>query len=254
MANIKLYGYVTSPYVMKVRCFLNFKALDHQFVHVRPGTNEQIKFTGQTQVPVLEIDGEWRKDSSPLGIWLEDLFPERPYLGADEDDRARIFAVDDWVSNRMIPARFREALDPDNKWRATRNGWRLAQVVNGGTPIPLKWRLAWPFVLKKAKFIQDLANTTDRNQPIAEMRSDILNELEAHLADGPFLGGRKTPSMADLSAFPILVSGYLMGMVGPFGWLDRPKLVQWAKAVQSELPTNPLPCDDRFVTRSLSGI
>ena len=80
MADIKLYGYSTSPYVRKVACCLYYKQLPFEFVPVNPVDPSEIAFTGQTQVPVLQIGDEWRIDSTPLALWLDELFPERPCL------------------------------------------------------------------------------------------------------------------------------------------------------------------------------
>ena len=65
MAQIKLYGYATSPYVRKNRCFLYYKGIDFTYVPVSPlKPRATIGHTNGTQVPVLEVDGEWRRESS----------------------------------------------------------------------------------------------------------------------------------------------------------------------------------------------
>ena len=94
MAKIRLYGYSTSPFVRKLGCCLYYKQLPFEFVPVDPTNPEQIAFTGQTQVPVLQIDDEWRNDSTPLALWLDELFPaatavwtQRAGAGADSKHR-----------------------------------------------------------------------------------------------------------------------------------------------------------------------
>ncbi|UTW55271.1 glutathione S-transferase family protein [Kordiimonas sp. SCSIO 12610] len=248
---IKLYGYATSPFVMKVSAYLKYKGLPYTYVHVRPRTNEAIKFTGQTQVPVLEINDEWRKNSSDLGAWLDERYPEKPLLGNSEAEKQTIWTIDRWISDVMIPARFREAVDWTNSFNSILNGWRLAKIVNFGTAIPLQWRLMWPVGVKRAPFIVDMVNTLDRSEPMEIMRSRILDELEAHIEDGPFLGGLKLPSLADFSAYPIIISPWLIGMRGDFSWKSRPVILNWMKAVQSHLPDNPLPVDERFLVREM---
>jgi glutathione S-transferase len=250
-ATIKLYGYATSPYVMKVAAYLKYKNLSYTHVHVRPRTNEAIKFTGQRQVPVLEIGDEWRLNSSDLGIWLDELFPDKPLLGKTEGERKKILHIDNWISDMMIPSRFREAVDWTNSFNSIRNGWRLAKIVNFGTPIPFKWRLFWPIGVKSAPFIVDMVNELDRHEPMENMRSRVLDELESHIAGGPFLGGLDAPSLADFSAYPVIISSWLIGMSGDFAWRSRPKILTWIQNVQSHLPANPLPVDDRFIVRAM---
>ena len=249
MADITLFGYATSPYVMKVACYLKFKKLDYDFVHVRPKTNEQIRFTGQTQVPVLKIGEEWRTESSELGWWLDELYPEPSLDGDNEQDAFVIRDVDEWVSQTLIRSRFREAVDWEDRVAAIRAGWRLAAIVNSGTPIPIHWRLLWPWAVKNAPFIVKMVNELDRSEPMPAMRERVLDEFETHLGKGPYLGGRSKPSLADLSAYPVMISGWLMGVGSNYPWMVRPKILHWMEAVQSHLPDNPLACRDRFITR-----
>lgn len=251
---ITLFGYATSPYVMKVKCYLDYKKLDYTFIHVRPKTAAEIAFTGQKKVPVLRIGDEWRVDSAALGHWLDEHFPEAPILGQDQAERDTVLAIDDWVSDFLIPGRFREVLDWDNALNSLQNGWRLARIVHAGTPIPLMWRLLWPVALRKVPFIQDLTREVDRQEPLADMRRRHCREFLSHLGAGPFLGGLAQPSLADLSAFPIFVSSYLLGMRSDYAWLEHPEIINWINRVAEHLPSNPqdlLPMDGRFVTRGL---
>ena len=83
MKTVKLYGYATSPYVRKVGCFLYYKGIEFEHIPVNPINPAQtIGHTNGTQVPVLEIDGEYRRDSSELAFWLDELLPEKPLCPA----------------------------------------------------------------------------------------------------------------------------------------------------------------------------
>ncbi len=249
MKKITLYGYATSPFVMKVGCYLKYKQLRFAHVPVNPVRPKQIAFTGQRRVPVLEIGDEWRLESSELGIWLDELHPERPLLGKDAVERQTILAQDRWISDVLIPSRFREVVDWTNSWHAIRNGWRLAAVVNSGTPLPRFVQLIWPFAVKRAEFIVRMVDGLDRNEPMPVMRRRLASEFVARLSGGPFLGGTSVPSLADLSAYPILLSGYMIGMEGEHAFLERPEIVEWMRRVQSHLPDNPFLAHPKFLKR-----
>ena len=92
---INLYGYATSPYVRKTGAFLYYKQLPFTLVPVNPSDPENTlgKFGG-TQVPVLEIGDEWRRESSDHALWLDEKFPERPLCPAEHRDQ--ILELDDW--------------------------------------------------------------------------------------------------------------------------------------------------------------
>jgi glutathione S-transferase len=249
MKKITLYGYATSPYVMKVGCYLKYKQLPFEFVPVNPTSPSQIKFTDQRQVPVLTIGDEWRKDSSPLGIWLDECFPEKSILGGEHKDK--VLAIDKWVSDQFIPARFRGAVEWESVVDSIRNGWILSTAVSSGTPLPAWIRFVWPFFVRKAGFIVDMVNELDLSESMQDMKLRLRDEFVEHLAGGPFLGGLAEPSLADLSLYPVVVSGHLMGMHGQTPMLEDPLVVAWMRRVQSELPSNPLLVSDDLIKRAL---
>jgi len=111
--------------------------------------------------------------------------------------------------------------------------------------------LIWPFAIARAGFIIKMIDDAfDRtNEDVISMRTRVMKEFEGHLREGPFLGGREKPSLADFSAYPMFMGGWLMGMKGSFDWKNRPRILTWLKRVQDTLPDNPLPCNDHMVLR-----
>lgn len=249
MDKIRLYGYATSPYVMKVGCYLKYKQLPFDFVPVNPMSPVQIKFTGQRQVPVLSIGEEWRIESSQLGIWLDETFPEKPLLGHTLASREKILSIDDWVSDQLIPSRFRAAVEWQNSLDSIRNGWKLSRAVNEGTKIPRWVRILWPYFIRRATFIVDMVNELDVNQSFEDMWQQLYERFIEHLDEGPFLGGQSQVSLADLSAYPTIVSGYLMGMHADSPFYHCEEVIGWCRRVQAELPANPLMVPDRLIER-----
>ena len=241
MPDIKLYGYSTSPYVRKVGCYLYYKDLPFEFVPVNPLDHQQLAFTGKkTQVPVLKIDDEWRVDSTPLGIWLDELFPEKPLLGDSPEQREQILAIDRWVTDGMIAAAFRSIIDGEMDLSYRQQCWRLAAIVNSQTPMPEEVRAHWGEGLKQAEFIQRIADSTDRTEPLDSMFRRLLGELVAHLQDGPYLGGLEQPSLADFSLYPQLVFGYMAGLVEDLSVAEHPQIRAWLQRVSKQLPANPI--------------
>ena len=251
MSEIQLFSYPTSPYAQKVGCYLKFKQLDFRFVAVNPLTNVEILFTRQRQVPVLQIGDEWRKDSSELGIWLENFFPQRPILPSDPMQRAHILQIDQWISDHLIPSGFRYAVEWQNTWYSITNGWRLARAVSDARPLPLYVRLIWPWGVKRAPFIVDMVNQLNLNESMVDMNARLQKEFLSHLDSGPFLGASSTVTLADLSAFPIVTSGYFMGMKSKQSLIEHSEIHEWAKRVYAELPSNPLLVPDKLLRRKL---
>jgi len=218
MSDIQLYSYPTSPYGQKVGCYLKYKQLDYRFVGVSPLRSEQIKFTGQRQVPVLQIGDEWRKESSELGMWLDQLFPERPIMPSDEVRAQKVRDVDDWISQSLITAMFRGAVE----WQSNFNSMSKRMVEQ-----------------------------LDLSESMSDMMLRLEQEFVDHLDGQDYLGGESELNLADLSAFPIIANAYMTGMRSNYFLIDRPEIRAWAQRVARQLPDNPLLVPDSFIKRSI---
>ena len=127
---ITIYSYKNSPYALKLGVCLHYKNLSFRSIAVDILTQREIGFTNQKMIPVLEIDDEWRIDSTPLAIWLEERFPTPPLLGRSPSERDRILEIDDWVSHVFIPMVFREFVEWEFLIPWLRERWSYARVLH----------------------------------------------------------------------------------------------------------------------------
>jgi len=251
MTDIKLYGYATSPYVRKVGCFLYYKQLDFEFVPVSPlNAVEVLEFSGGTSVPVLSIDGEARRESSELGHWLDERFPERPLCPSPH--RETIDRIDDWVSNTFLLSIFRSAIDGEVNLQYRFRFWRLAALVSAHTPMPEQVRHLWPDFVANAPFIKAMGAHMDLTEPAADMTMRIGMELAAHIGEGPFIGGLDEPSMLDLAVFPQLVFGVMFGLEDRLSAAQHPVIRGWMERMAGYLPANPTLIADEMQVKSLA--
>ncbi|CAB9504627.1 Inherit from COG: glutathione Stransferase [Seminavis robusta] len=265
---VVLYGYATSPFVNKVAHFLQYKKISFQHVAVNPifPFLQLHRFPGQRKVPVLTIDDDWKADSTSIGIWLDEQFPAHPkLLGDTPQETQAILALDEWVTNELIAELFRTVVDWNGRpWEAIEKGWRLASILQDFTPIPFFIRWFWPIILRFVPFIRRFAYPTtpllltlvpsvlDTNESLEDMRARQRQEFVHHLGGGPYLGGRKTVSLADLSAFSVLTTFRFWGLhFGPAPFLQHKDTVAWLHRVQAQLPNNPTVMPDRFMEWSL---
>jgi len=252
MKSVKLYGYATSPYVRKVGCFLYYKGIDFEHVPVNP-TNPAatIGHTNGRQVPVLEIDGEWRRESSKLAYWLDELFTEKPLCPAEY--KTKIDEIDQWISNTFLISIFRPAIDSELNLQNRFRGWRLAALVSAHTPLPEHIRDKWPELIRLAPFIQDMAKHMDLTESYKDMQMRIGMELIAHIGDGPYIGGFDEPTMLDFAVFPQLIWGYMFGLEGSLSAAKSPIIKGWMKRVSKHLPSNPTLVLDEMQVNSLDS-
>ncbi|MCP5057991.1 MAG: glutathione S-transferase family protein [bacterium] len=224
---IRLYTYAMSPFAAKVHCFLLYKRLPFECFYIHPFRVKQDLPVGR-QIPAVTIGDESRADSTPIGLWLDECFPEQPHLLPEGgDEREQLLKIDEWVSHCLIPSSFRyfpgEGLD---RWR---NGWNLSRVMsktaNGGlSPI---LRAAWPLLIKNVPFVRRLIAQADDGLPLRESKTRVYQQFIAHLADGPFLAGRDAPSLPDLAAYPQFALYYLTGFRGGDDILEFPEIMEW---------------------------
>lgn len=245
---IVLYSYALSPYAGKVHAFLNFKQLAFRIHYVNPlRAGKELSFTGQHFVPVVRIGQEWRADSTPIGLWLDEVFPESPLLPQGDTERSSILAIDRWVSDSLIAGNFRALTQSSaalRKFNFRRAARILDLTVANGFPRALQW--LWPWLAPQAPFIKKLVASLDQNESVTQMQERHCTELVEYLGQGDFLGGMPSPSLADLAAYHQVVNHYRAGYQGMDTFFKYPRVVQWAKQVASyaegKTPTLPEAC------------
>lgn len=251
MANIKLYGYATSPYVRKTGCFLYYKGIDFTHVPVNPiKPKATIGHTNGTQVPVLEVGGEWRRESSDHALWLDELFPDKPLYPLAH--RAKIDEIDRWISNTFLPSYFRRSIDGRFNRQFLSRAWRLAAIVNADTPIPAPVRLMWPLMLRMAPFIRHMSQHMDLTESYEDMQVRIFSELVGHIGDGPYIGGLDQPTMLDFAVFPQLLFSYMFGLEENLSAAMPPVIKDWLKRVSEHLPNSPMLAADKMQIHSVA--
>lgn len=251
MTDIKLYGYATSPYVRKTACFLYYKGINFTHIPVNPlKPNATIGHTNGSQVPVLEVDGEWRRESSEHARWLDELFPEKPLYPLAHKEK--IDEVDRWISDTYLTSLFRMAIDGPFNREFVARAWRLAALVSADTPLPFPVRLIWPLGLRRASFIQHMAEHMDLSESIEDMQARIFSELVGHIGEGPYMGGLDQPTMLDFAVFPQLVFGYMFGLQESLSAAADPVAKAWLQRVADHLPKNPTLAADKMQVHSLA--
>lgn len=250
MSDIKLYGYATSPYVRKVGCFLYYKKLEFEFVPISPlAAAEALEFVGGTQVPVLVIDDEARRESSDLAHWLDERFPDRPLCPPAHQDK--IAEIDTWVSDTFLTSIFRGAIDGERDLQFRFRLWRLASLVSAHTPMPEQVRHLWPEFVSHAPFVQAMKAQMDLSESLKDMTMRIGMELAAHIADGPFMGELDEPSMLDLAVFPQLVFPVMFGLEEDLSAARHPVIKAWIERMVEHLPANPTLVADTMQLKSI---
>jgi glutathione S-transferase len=250
-----LHTVTNSPFGLKVHGFLTYKGIPFENIYCKASDiSKQIPVGNQ--IPVLTVNGESKADSTPIGIWLDELYPDRPRLLPEEPKiRDKILRIDEWVTKELITLRFRASrfLDSGEPWSAIKRGWILGELLNHTAPggiDPLK-KFLWPLVYQLMPFISHMVRDADLSEPIAYARERICKEFIERLEGGLYFANQDTPSLADFAAYPALVAQYLCGFPKADFFLKHPELVSWAKRMEKHLQGGQSMVPPRMICRSL---
>ncbi len=117
---MKLIGAIASPYVTRVVMFARLKGVDLPLEGAPGGSSRSDEYLAMTpigKIPSLEVNGKVLAESEVICEYLEDAFPEKSGLPADNLDRAtsRLMSrlVDLYIGPKFGPM-FRQ-LNPANR-------------------------------------------------------------------------------------------------------------------------------------------
>lgn len=234
---IKLYALITSPFAMKVHCYLLYKQLDFQIIYIKP-YNFEAQLPLGNQVPVLSIGDEVRSDSQAIGCWLDDHFKDNALLPDEQDQRQAVIAADNWVNQSIIPTLFYSIYPQLNSTlcESAINTLRLGRCVcKTSTAMPPGLWLLWPLFIHQAGFIKQIVAPYKGSITVAQQRVKVLSQLESKLSENNFIAATDSPSLADVSCWPLIVVPYMLRLKAMDDFLDYPNIVQWLKRLQPQL-------------------
>jgi glutathione S-transferase len=203
----------------KVRLILAEKGLAYEAVNVDLGAFEHVgpaylAINPNGVVPALEHDGAAIVESTVIGEYLDEVFPDPPLSPPDPLGRARMRV---WL-------RYLDEV-PSMAIRVPTFQHRILPAYQRMTPEAFV-ALADRMPLRKG-FILRMGQTgfTELEQSLAlEQLAQAMDRMEAALASGDWLLG-DAPSLADFCAFPVLhrMTEIDLGHL----WSARPAVAAW---------------------------
>ena len=257
---------VTSPFSQKVHMYLLYKQVPFTIKYVHP------RRLVKCAVPMLEVPGKdggtrrFLSESSELGIWLEDNFPDTsPMLPSHI--REEQIALEARMTEMLIPPIFQN-MQPHiprsgSLWsriatigQQVKNCCRMAKAVDDTTPGGIGvLRYMWPFIMATAPhvwmIVSQVLRDTNNNTAEDNIRAGLDGfERELQLArkefrltaehprleqdDVVFLSRSLTnPGMADLTAYAAITSGYRLGISGTDAFRKRPAVMWWVRKMDA---------------------
>ncbi len=196
----ELWQFTSSHYNEKARWALDFKHLAHIRHSLVPGFHVPVvkRMTGQTQVPVLKLNGAIITDSSKIIEALERAWPEPPLYPTDAEERRRALELEDYFDEELGPYIrrwfFYEARDYPEFFHA-------AFVSHASTAVQLARRAMSPLIAPMMRRMMDI-NPESAKVAYLKMLA-AMDRLEKDLRSSGYLAADRF-TVADLTAAALL--------------------------------------------------
>ncbi len=228
---LRLFGSELSPYSVKVRSYLRYKGLAHEWLPRTPAN--QAEFQKYAKLPLIPLvvtpDGEGVQDSTPI-IERFEAAARAPSIVPDDPALAFLSALleeygDEWGNKWMFHYR----------WNYKADRWSTAERIAlqmAGAQGPLGVAQARAMVADRMTGRLGFVGSSDKTRPLIEASfKRVLGLLEKHLASRPYLlGGR--PALADFGLWGQLYEAATDPTPGGKMRASAPAVMAWVARMQ----------------------
>jgi glutathione S-transferase len=222
----RIFGAEVSPYSIKVRSYLRYKGIPHEWIVRSPSSQEEFqKYAKLPLIPVVVTpEDEGLQDSTPIIETLEARFPE-PSIHPEDPALVFVSALleefgDEWGNKWMFHYRWAREADQDSA--AERIAQTMMPGVEGeqlaGAMQAIKGRM-----VNRVWFVGSSPQTAPQ---IEESFQDAVGLLEAHLAARPFLLGAR-PAFGDFGLWGQIYNAWTDPTPGAILEQRAPRVVAW---------------------------
>ena len=198
---MKVYGSRISYYTGKLECYLRYKGIAYEALPTPYDKAEMLKQkVGAVQMPIVDDDGTWMSDTTPIIEHLETQLPQNRVIPDDPVVAFIAFLIEDYADEWL----WRPAMYYRWWYREDRDlaSSVLTDELTGHLKAP-RWLRRRMIVRRQVNHYVDRDGITASTRPHVEKTyANALAALSAVLENRPFILGN-APSIADF------------GMIGP---------------------------------------
>ncbi len=220
-------GRPESGYSVKVRSAMRYKGVPHEWLDRGARTDKLYQAHAKVQlIPlVFRPDGSALQDSTPILEELEERHSEPSLHPTDPGLRFLSELLeeygDEWANKLMFHHRWGYRADQK------RRSGTLARGMLEGHPLRLFAPLISPFIVRRMVPRMAFAGANENNAPILiESFANLVSMLEAHLAQRPYLFGRR-PAFGDFGLWGQLHQAWIDPTCGAHLNERGPAVVAW---------------------------
>lgn len=222
----RIFGAELSPYSVKVRSYLRYKGIPHQWIIRSAAVQEE--YNKYAKIPIIPLvvtpENKGIQDSTPIIEHLESLYPEPSIYPSDPVTRFISALVeefgDEWGNKWMF--HYRWAREVDQLSSAGRIARTMMPMVDETQHAHMRAQVRERMV-KRVWFVGSNEQTAPQ---IEESFCEAVVQLEAHLSDRPYLFGAR-PSFGDLGLWGQLYNAWTDPTPGAFLEGRTPQVLAW---------------------------
>jgi glutathione S-transferase len=235
-APYRLYGAELSPYTLKVRSVLRFKAVEHTYLDRNPANEADFRrFAKLPLIPVLVGSDDWSmQDSTPILETLEKRHGDVTILPADPALAFIAWLIeeyaDEWVNKAMFHYRWSNPADQASA------AARIAAMVFEGIEVEDRAAAEQTIATRMVPRLSMVGSNETTGPQIEASFHRLLRLLESHFRQqhAYLLGAR--PSVADFALAAQLQQLLSDPTPGAVMRAEAPRTVAWCEAMQMNRP------------------
>ncbi len=198
---LRVYGAEVSYFTGKLEGYLRYKEIPYERIAMTRQYWERVvpRQTGVAQMPAVELpDGRWMTDTTPIIEWFENQRPEPPVIPADPLQGFFSRLLEDYADEWM----WRPALHYRWSYRgdALLLSRKIVDEMLADLPLPGGLKRLAIRQRQQRRFVRGDGVTAQTRSHVERVYQRTLANLEAVLADHPFLLGQR-PTLADFGFF-----------------------------------------------------
>lgn len=198
--DFKLYGFLMSPYSMKMRAYLRYRRIPYQWITGREANDVAHTKVATYMVPVLENpEGEFANDSTYLIDELEQRFPERRTEPNNEADAFLAYLIEDFSDEWLISPFFMHRWNLDRD-QAHNSRWILYEVFKGHIVEGQFDQMADGWKQRQTGLLPLVSGMPEAYDLLDESLHAFLDIMERVATSGMFLFGSR-PSRAEFAIY-----------------------------------------------------
>ena len=228
---LRLYHYWSSVCSQKVRMCLAEKALPWESRHVDifAFENYEPAYTSlnpKAVVPTLDHDGNILIESNIILEYLEDSFPNQVPLRPEDHFARSLMRL--WIYNSEELAHWNVNVCSHN----LRHAKRMDQRYTPQEQMAAALRCPNPMIALRLKRRLEVGVSVDEENDAYAKLDYLLDQMEARLADGPWLTGEMF-TLADIAMAPMVNRIEVLARPEMISAQRRPRVADWWRRIQA---------------------